>query len=147
MEKFNLSIKDAHINCDTLEIEVISREDVSVVIMKVHEFCKKNNTNEVIEFKVVTVASEIATNIARYGDSGKLYFSAYKLRNDKYIEVYAEDYGLGISNIEEAMTEGFTTTQNSLGLGLCTVKRLMDNFNIESVPNEGVRILASKEYS
>lgn len=147
MKEFNLSIKDAHTNCETLEIDVISREDVSVVIMKVHEFCKKNKTNEVIEFKVVTVASEIATNIVRYGDRGKLFFSAYKVNNDKFIEVYAEDYGLGIANIDEALTEGFTTTYNSLGLGLGTVKRLMDNFNIESVPNEGVRILASKEYS
>jgi serine/threonine-protein kinase RsbT len=59
------------------------------------------------------------------------------------IEVRAEDRGPGISDIELALKDSFTTGR-SLGLGLPGVRRLMDEFDIDSSPGKGTRVTVRK---
>jgi serine/threonine-protein kinase RsbT len=61
----------------------------------------------------------------------------------KGIEVVAEDQGPGIPNISEAMQDHFSSG-GTLGLGLPGVKRLMDEFRLESALNEGTRVTVVK---
>lgn len=49
------------------------------------------------------------------------------------------DTGPGIRDVEQAMTEGFTTG-GGLGLGLCGAKRLVDDFTVDSRPGEGTTV-------
>lgn len=59
------------------------------------------------------------------------------------IRLIFEDKGPGIADIDQALEDGFTTGKG-MGLGLGGAKRLMDEFNIESVPNEGTRVTITK---
>jgi hypothetical protein len=55
--------------------------------------------------------------------------------------VIASDKGPGIPNVSKAMQDGFSTSGN-LGLGLPGVKRLMDDFQIESTVDKGTVVTA-----
>ena len=50
-----------------------------------------------------------------------------------------EDSGPGIPDVDQAMSEGFTTG-NGLGLGLAGARRLVDEFHIQTAPGEGTKI-------
>ena len=60
------------------------------------------------------------------------------------LEITAEDEGPGIPDIEQAMTEGYTTASNQAremgfgaGMGLPNIKRNSDIFEIESTLGKG----------
>jgi serine/threonine-protein kinase RsbT len=55
----------------------------------------------------------------------------------------ARDKGPGIADIDLAMRDGYSTT-STLGAGLPGVKRLMDDFEINSVVGQGTYIRAVK---
>jgi serine/threonine-protein kinase RsbT len=92
---------------------------------------------------IATAVSELAANIVRYAREGEVVLSIVRKEGRTGIEVVARDEGPGISDIDEAMSEEFSTGQ-SLGLGLPSVKRIMDEFTIESTPGHGTRVSATK---
>ena len=100
-----------------------------------------SKTEQVI---IATVTSELGTNILRFAKKGELIMKV--IRNDKKhgLEILAIDNGPGISNIELAMQENYSTLPGSLGLGLPSIKRNMDEFEIKSNKNNGTRILVRK---
>jgi len=53
------------------------------------------------------------------------------------------DQGPGIRDLEQALTDGFTSG-NGMGLGLGGTRRLMDEFNIITQPNEGTTVTITK---
>jgi serine/threonine-protein kinase RsbT len=59
------------------------------------------------------------------------------------IEIVVRDNGPGISDIRQAMGEGFTSG-NGMGLGLPGTKRLMDEFEIESTVGTGTTVTVRK---
>jgi len=54
------------------------------------------------------------------------------------------DKGRGIMDIEKALQDHYSTKRGSLGLGLPSVRRIMDEFEIESSPASGTLIIARK---
>ena len=59
------------------------------------------------------------------------------------VSVVARDVGPGIEDPERAMQDGFST-YHGLGLGLPGAKRLMDRFDLVSVPDEGTTVTMEK---
>ena len=55
----------------------------------------------------------------------------------------ARDVGPGIADPAHAMQDGFST-YHGLGLGLPGAKRLMDRFDLVSVPDEGTTVTMEK---
>jgi serine/threonine-protein kinase RsbT len=98
------------------------------------------------EVMIATAASELATNIIRYAKHGEVFISIIKnLKSQKLgIEIYAVDCGPGIRDIELAMKEEYSSLPNSLGLGIPSVKRIMEEFYIESLVERGTRVLTRK---
>jgi serine/threonine-protein kinase RsbT len=78
---------------------------------------------------VALVASELATNLARYAPGGTL--SSRAVGQCIYLE--SRDAGPGIGRPAEALADGFSTG-GGLGLGLGTVKRMMDGFTLDTSP-------------
>ena len=54
-----------------------------------------------------------------------------------------EDHGPGIPNVELALKDGYTTG-GGLGLGLGGSKRLCNEFEIDSRPGEGTRVMIAR---
>ncbi len=78
---------------------------------------------------VALVASELATNLARYAPGGAL--SSEAVGQCVYLE--SRDAGPGIIDPAAALVDGFSTG-GGLGLGLGTMKRMMDDFTLNTSP-------------
>jgi len=81
------------------------------------------------ESELLAIAiSEAVTNSIRYANGAvvELFLS----ENKKGIVITVEDFGHGIGNLEEALKEGYTSRENSLGLGFSTIKNSVDEFHI-----------------
>ncbi len=93
--------------------------------------------------EIALVVAELASNLVKHAGRGALTFR--KVRNGDRIglEVKAQDHGPGISDIEKSMIDGCTTS-GSLGYGLGTVNRLMDEMDVQSAPGAGTQILCRR---
>ncbi len=93
---------------------------------------------------LVTAISELAGNLFFHTSYGGT-ISLRRLKNDEAfgLEIIAADEGPGIPDVEEAMRDGFSTG-GGLGGGLPGVRRLMDEFHIESRMGKGTLVKAVK---
>lgn len=90
--------------------------------------------------------SELASNLIKHARDGSMTLQPLARDGRVGIQIESHDKGPGIKNIEQAVTDGFSTV-GSLGFGLGTVNRLMDEFNIASqqgLPNMGTHILCKR---
>jgi serine/threonine-protein kinase RsbT len=59
------------------------------------------------------------------------------------LELVAEDRGPGIADVASALTD-HVSTAGTLGLGLPGVRRLMDEFELDTAPGRGTRVRVVK---
>ena len=88
---------------------------------------------------IATAISELARNIVSYAGNGQILLRDIQNITRVGISVTASDDGPGIPNISQALRDGFSTS-GSLGLGLPGVRRLMDEFEINSKPGPGTKV-------
>ncbi|WP_096186809.1 anti-sigma regulatory factor [Evansella halocellulosilytica] len=93
--------------------------------------------------RITTAISELARNIYLYANKGQVYIEEVTSSGKRGIKIIAHDQGPGIKDVRRVMEDGFTTS-GGLGAGLPGVKRLMDEFKIDSEPNSGTTITAIK---
>lgn len=99
-------------------------------------------TNDI--FAICTSVSELATNLFLHtANGGIIMFNAVDKYDTIGLEIRSEDKGPGISNLDLAMEDGYSTA-GGLGSGLPGVQRLMDEFEITSIPGIGTRVTARK---
>jgi serine/threonine-protein kinase RsbT len=92
---------------------------------------------------IATAISELARNILTYARVGEIVIRPIHQSPRKGIEIIARDEGSGIPDIDQAMRDGYSTSQG-LGLGLPGTRRLMDEFEIVSVVGEGTTVTIKK---
>jgi serine/threonine-protein kinase RsbT len=92
---------------------------------------------------IATAISEVARNIVTYAGSGEIVLRITQRGERRGLMVIAKDRGPGISDIDRAMQDGFSTS-GGLGLGLPGSKRLMDEFNLVSAVGKGTEITMTK---
>jgi serine/threonine-protein kinase RsbT len=93
--------------------------------------------------RIVTASSELARNVFLYAGSGIMRWRALDTGGRIGIELTFEDSGPGMTDVEQAMQEGYTTG-DGLGMGLPGAKRLMDEFEIASEIGTGTIVTARK---
>lgn len=92
---------------------------------------------------IATAISELARNILLYASRGELTMRTIENNGSKGITVEARDEGPGIPQPQRALEDGYSTS-GRLGLGLPGVKRLMDEFRLETAPGRGTRVVVHK---
>lgn len=85
-----------------------------------------------------TAASELLSNMLKYAGGGEIRIEVVEYSGKQAIRIIFQDHGPGIENLEEAMKDGFSTG-SSLGNGLSSVQRLVDNFTIETEKGKGTQ--------
>jgi len=93
--------------------------------------------------RIATAISELARNIYTYAQTGEIWLEEVEKGSRRGLQVMALDHGPGISNVEDAMRDGYTTS-NGLGAGLPGTRRLVDEFEIESQISQGTRVTVRK---
>lgn len=92
---------------------------------------------------IATSISELARNIVLYAKNGEIVLHVIEDGFRSGIAVSARDEGPGIIDVEQALSQGYSTS-GSLGLGLPGVRRLMDEFDIVSQPGRGTTVTVKK---
>jgi serine/threonine-protein kinase RsbT len=92
---------------------------------------------------VATAISELARNILRYAQHGEILLYGTNGAGVTGIRVVAQDPGPGIADVEAALRPGVSTS-GGLGLGLPGVRRIMDEFQIDSATGRGTRVMVTK---
>lgn len=92
---------------------------------------------------IATAISELARNIVTYARHGEVMMRNEETTHTKGIVIIARDSGPGIRNIHDVLRDGYSTS-GGLGLGLPGVRRLMDEFVIESELQQGTTVTVKK---
>src|SRR5580693_8418272 len=93
--------------------------------------------------KIVTAASELARNVLVHGAGGTVKLEALNDGARKGLRLIFEDHGPGITDLELAMKDGYSTG-TGLGLGLSGSKRLSNEFDLYSKVGEGTRVTITR---
>jgi serine/threonine-protein kinase RsbT len=125
-------------------LPVRSGEDVVKVRQAVRTLAMDLGFSLVEQTKVITAASELARNTLTYGGGGECRIERLNQGPKRAgLRLTFEDRGPGISNIDLALTDGFTTG-NGLGLGLNGARKLSHEFDIWSQPGVGTRVTITR---
>ncbi|EHH2471199.1 anti-sigma regulatory factor [Vibrio vulnificus] len=122
---------------------ITSETDVMSAVMGCYNVARELGFDEGRVSEISTSVSELAMNVVKYAEFGRVELS--QLTNGKAIglRVTVRDKGPGIRNIEDALSDHYSTGQ-SLGLGLPGVKRMMDSFELTTELEKGTTIVAEK---
>jgi serine/threonine-protein kinase RsbT len=115
--------------------------DVVAVRQKVRAVATELRFSLVDQTKLVTAASELARNTLEHGKGGEVRLEVVENEPLRGLRLVFEDRGPGIPDVALALKDGYTTG-NGLGLGLGGAKRLVNEFDIESAPGQGTRVVA-----
>lgn len=95
--------------------------------------------------RVAVAAYELEINLVVHSQGGTLSFAIEK----DWVILTAADRGPGIANPEDALKEGFSTANDWIrslgfgaGMGLPNVKRVSDQFSLESELDKGTRVVS-----
>ena len=124
-------------------IPVKAAEDVVRVRQAVRVQAVESGFSLVDQTKLVTAASEIARNTVEYGGGGMLLLESLRDGIRRGVRLTFTDNGPGIPDIQRAMADGYTSG-GGLGLGLSGAKRLSSEFEIESKPGQGTRVMLGR---
>lgn len=92
---------------------------------------------------LATAVSEIARNVFVHARTGEIVLALERAAGRVAVVVIARDDGPGISDLDSAMLDGFSTAFG-LGLGLPSARRLVDEFAIESRVDHGTTVTLKK---
>jgi serine/threonine-protein kinase RsbT len=92
---------------------------------------------------IATAISELARNIVMYAREGEMIVRLVRCSERQGIVVIARDKGPGIADVRQTLQDGYSTSR-SLGLGLPGVRRLMDEFEVESQVGQGTIVTVKK---
>ena len=126
-----------------IRLRVITEPDLTRTLIEASRFAKDLGISEQDSNSVATCVSELARNILKYAGNGEIRINRIGDESRVGIEIVAEDRGPGIEDLDSAMRDHFSSG-GTLGLGLPGVKRMMDEFEIESSPGEGTRVTIRK---
>lgn len=122
-----------------LELSITDDTDVVLVSQRGQSLATRIGFDKPAAAALGTALSEVGTNIVRYADKGTIRLWVHEDAGRTGVLVEARDQGPGIPDVDQALVDGFTTG-SSLGGGLGGAKRLVDRFDIESVPGAGTTV-------
>ncbi len=125
------------------QVSIAGEFDVALAAFDAKNFAETAGFTQSEQCMIATAVSELARNMWRYAGKGDIFLKLLDRNAANGIEVIAVDHGPGIRDVEQALKDHFSTS-GSLGLGLPGVKRLMDEFDIESERGSGTTVTTRK---
>jgi len=114
-------------------VRILAEADTVRAVLTVREAAERIGMKRSAGSAVATAVSELATNVIKYAGAGRMTLRPLRNGSQPGLEVVVEDYGPGIIDVEQAMTDR-VSTGGTLGLGLPGTRRLVDEFELESKP-------------
>ena len=125
------------------EVPINTEIDIVTVRQAVREAASGMGFGVTDTTRIVTAASELARNVFLYAGSGAMQCHTLNGDSGTGLELVFEDSGPGITDIEQALEPGYTTSRG-LGLGLPGARRLMGEMEIRSELDQGTTVTVRK---
>jgi serine/threonine-protein kinase RsbT len=105
------------------------------------EFAEAMGFGPAERLRITTAISEITRNVLRHsGATGTMSLDVIERDERRGLLVTVADRGSGIADLASVMHAGESTSVTSLGAGLPSSKRLMDELEIETGHGEGTLV-------
>jgi anti-sigma regulatory factor (Ser/Thr protein kinase) len=98
--------------------------------------CRRISRDETFCGKAAIVVTELARNLVRHGKGGEIVMREIATPASPSLELLALDRGPGMRNPAECLRDGFSTA-GTAGIGLGSIKRLSDRFEVFTQPGRG----------
>ena len=132
------------VTIERVESIVLQRlEDMVLARQAARRLASELGFSLVEQTKMVTAVSELARNTLIHGEGGSATLEVVDQGGRRGLRITFQDEGPGISDIERAMTDGYTS-RGGLGLGLGGARRLVNDFELSSQPGEGTRVVITR---
>ena len=125
-----------------LTIEIRFEQDVVMTRQRVRQIAELLGFDSQDRTRIATAVSEIARNAFQYAKGGKIQFWV-EGESPQIFMVSIRDQGRGIPNLKTIL-EGKYASNTGMGLGIIGSKRLMDQFRIDSTPEQGTVVVMGK---
>src|ERR1041384_8845863 len=106
------------------------RTVMDIVTARQHgrELALQSGFSETESTLIATIISELARNIVLYAQTGEIVLGkAHGSESQHGVIIISRDHGPGIPDVQRALVGGYSTS-GGLGLGLCGVRRMVDEF-------------------
>ncbi|HEX2689115.1 MAG TPA: anti-sigma regulatory factor [Kofleriaceae bacterium] len=123
----------------SIRVEIAENQDIVLVRQRAREQAHRAGFSLLETTKLVTVASELARNTLEHGGGGHAELEICTDGIRRGVRMRFIDEGPGIADVELALRDGFSTGKG-LGLGLGGARRLVSEFEIETVPGRGTKV-------
>lgn len=123
-------------------LAIATSDDIVRVRQKVRVRSTEVGLSLIDQTKLITAASELARNALDYGKGGHADIETIAEQR-RGVRVVFRDKGPGIADIQQALTDGYTSG-TGLGHGLGGARRLVDDFHIESEPGHGTVVTIAR---
>jgi len=124
-------------------VAIRGESDVARAILHANRMSQATQFQSVDQSRIATAVSELARNILKYAGQGEIVLRRIVGKTGRGMEVVAQDNGPGIADRDRALTDHFSSS-GTLGLGLPGVRRMMDEFDLESESGNGTRVTVRK---
>lgn len=114
-------------------IPVRTTDDIVLARRAARVLCERLGFGKADQTRLATAVSELTRNVIQYAGTGCCFIEDRSDTACRRILVLVEDQGPGISDLDRALTDGYSTS-GGLGAGLPGTRRLVDEFQIESAP-------------
>jgi anti-sigma regulatory factor (Ser/Thr protein kinase) len=128
-----------------LTIEIRFEQDVVMTRQRVRQIAELLGFDSQDRTRIATAVSEIARNAFQYAKGGKIQFWV-EGESPQIFMVSIRDKGRGIANLKTIL-EGKYASNTGMGLGIIGSKRLMDQFRIDSTPEQGTVVVMGKKFA
>ena len=129
---------------DRISIPIKVVADIVTARQHGRELALRSGFSETESTLIATIISELARNIVLYADVGEIVLEkANNSDNRRGIIIISRDQGPGIPDVQRALVGGYSTS-GGLGLGLCGVRRMVDEFYIDTGAGKGTIVTAKK---
>ncbi|HEX2585920.1 MAG TPA: anti-sigma regulatory factor [Steroidobacteraceae bacterium] len=125
------------------ELPLKEERDIVLARQAVRRLSLENGFSLVDQTKMVTAASELARNTVIYGGGGTMKWEVLHDGIKRGVRLTFEDQGPGISDIDLALTDGWTSG-TGMGLGLSGARRLVNEFELTSNVGTGTRVVIAR---
>ena len=127
----------------TGSMPLLSEQNIVASRHMVRSLCQSLSFSLVDQTKMITAASELSRNALIHGGGGRMRWELLERNGRRGLQLHFEDEGPGIADVALALTDGWTSG-SGMGLGLPGIKRLVNDFAIDSAPGRGTRVSIAK---
>lgn len=122
-------------------IEVSEQSQVAEVRRVVAGLARAQGMSPAEAGRCALVATEASTNLVKYGEQGVVTVDTFAEWGVAGIQIMAADKGPGFSSFLASSRDG-VSTGGSLGIGLGSIMRASDLFDVFTVPGQGSALLS-----